>query len=169
MMNLVVILSFFLDGLLSIYQESSLFGIIYFKPMFTIVSLVLIYPKYHKNIESYFKICLILGFCYDIFYTNMLFLNMIIFPLLGFIIDRVYLFLRDGLINSLAINLITLVSFNLITYIVLFLTGYLSFNISIFLYDLLSIVFTNTIYFLIVYILLMRDKHSIFKRTRYSL
>jgi len=167
-MYLVVLLSFFLDGLLSIYQELSIFGVIYFKPMFTIVSLVLIYPKYQKDINNYLKICLVLGLCYDLFYTNMLFLNMLVFPLLGYIIHRVYLFLIDGLVNSLAINLIALVSYNFIIYFVLFLTRYLSFNVSLFLYDLLSILITNTIYFIILYLLLMTDKNNFPKKKKYK-
>lgn len=155
MKYLIVISSFFLDGLLSIYQGPSWLGIISFKPMFTIVSLVLIYPLYKKgNKKYYYLLCMILGLAYDVIYTNTLMLNMLLFPLLGFIISKVNYFFSISLINTIIVNLIILTTYHLLTYLILCSIGYLPFDIYILSSNFIGIILSNTIFLLPSYSLI---------------
>ena len=81
MIIFISLVSFFLDGVLSKYISPNSI----FLPLFTIVSLVLIYPYFNNNNNRYFKYIAILGLLYDIAYMNMSFYNFFIFMLLVFI------------------------------------------------------------------------------------
>lgn len=143
MINIIVIVSFFLDGLLSIYQ-----GV--FRPTFTVVSLLIIYPLCNKKESNYFKLCLILGLAYDIFYTNTLMLNMLLFVLLGFVIHKMYQYLPLTFINTILINLAVLSLYHLLTFLLLCLIGYLPFDVDILSNNFLNILLTNTIFLLVI-------------------
>lgn len=158
MITLIMILSLFLDGLLSFYKGLSLFNIISIQTMFTITSIVLISRVYRKRYRDYYKMCLILGFVYDLLYTNALILNMLLFPLLGFITLKLYSFFQDNLINSLIINVIILLLHHLITFIILVIVGYLPFDLIALSSDIVSILIINNLYFIILYSILKRDK-----------
>ena len=75
MIVFISIVSFFLDGILSKYI--SLNSI--FLPLFTIVSLVIIYPYFNNNIYRYLKFVAIIGILYDITYLNTVFFNFFIY------------------------------------------------------------------------------------------
>lgn len=165
MINLIVLLSFFLDGLLSIYQGPSFFDIISFKPMFTIVSLVLIYPFCLKNHPRYYKICIIVGALYDLLYTDTLVLNMVVFPLLGFIIYKLYIYFAENFLNTIIINIIVLGTYHVLIFLILCLIGYLSFDLSVLSYNFIGILLTNTIFLIILYFII---KMRGIKRTKRS-
>lgn len=99
MILFISLTSFILDGILSKYISiNSLF-----LPLFTIVSLVLIYPYFNNKNYRYFKYIAILGLLYDIAYMNMIFYNLFIFLILGFI----NIFIKYLVSHSLYINIIT--------------------------------------------------------------
>lgn len=154
MKYIIVILSFFLDGLLSIYQGPSWLGIISFKPMFTIVSLVLIYPLYKKSDQKYYLLCMILGLAYDVIYTNTLMLNMFLFSLLGFIISKMNCFFVITFTNTIIVNLLILTIYHLLTYLILCSIGYLPFNIYILSSNFIGIILFNTVFLLLAYSLI---------------
>jgi rod shape-determining protein MreD len=148
---LIVIISFLLDGILSVYQ---LIGIYKIFPFFTIVSLVLIYPYFNRNDKNYFKICALIGFLYDIVYTNTMFFNLILFVIVGLIVKRYYLYLNNNLINSFIINLLVLFFYLTISAIILILISYMTFEGLTLSEHLFEILLINSIYLLFSYILL---------------
>ncbi len=166
---IIIIFSFILDGLLSIYKELIVFNILSFKPMFTIVSLVLVFPFYHKPSQPFYKVCIITGLIYDLLYTNTLILNALIFLLIGFIIHKIYYFFSSSLISGVMLNLIIISFYHLISYIILFFMGYLSFNIIDLSYNFLGILITNTIYYIIIFLLVRFLNHNKHVRDKYSL
>lgn len=163
----IIIISIFLDGLLSLYKGFSLLNIISIKTMFTITSLVLIGTTYRKQKKDYYKICFIVGIIYDLLFTNTLILNMFLLPLFAFIILKLYSFFQDNLINATIINTIILLLYHLITFIILVIVGYLPFNLSILLSDIASILIINNFYLIIMYSLFKGTK--IRRRNQYSL
>lgn len=169
MISLIVLLSFLLDGIMSVFISSSFLGIIFFRPMFTVVTLVVIYSRYLRNQRDYYKICLILGIAYDLIYTNTPPLNTFLFLVLGFAICRLYLFFENNLLNSIIINVITLAIYHITTYIVLVLIGYLPFDIAIMSYDFPSILITNTVIFIITYCSFKTKWRIRKRRSRHSL
>jgi rod shape-determining protein MreD len=161
MANIILLISFMLDGLLSIYQAIPIFGIIFLKPMFTIVSLTLIYPKYLKKYQSYYKTCFLVGFIYDMLYTNTFPLNTLFFPLMGFIVQKLYIYIQKNLINGILINLIIVTIYHVTFFVILSMIGYLSFSFSLLSYDFFSILLTNTIFYIILYIFINKKKRNI--------
>lgn len=167
--TIIIVFSFVLDGLLSIYKEPIVLNILSFKPLFTIVSLVLISPFFYKHSWSYYKVCIITGLVYDLLYTNTLILNALLFLLIGFIIRKIYSFFNSSLISGILLNLIIISFYHVISYIILFFIGYLSFNIIDLSYHFLGVLITNTIYYIIMFLLVRFFNHDRHIRDKYSL
>ena len=70
---IILICSFFLDGILSNFLPYMVGDLSIFTPMLTIVSLIVVYPFFIKKERYYFISCFVLGICYDFMYTNLLF------------------------------------------------------------------------------------------------
>ena len=79
---IIMIVSFILDGLLTNYLPYLVGDLSWFTPLLTVVSLFMIYPFYRKEEKKYFIIVFILGLLYDLFYTNLLFFNGVLFILI---------------------------------------------------------------------------------------
>ena len=91
MLGIIIIsLSIYLDGFLTLYLPYLQGDISLLNPMLTIVSLIIIYPLYRKKEKTYFTIIFIAGIIYDLLYTNLLFYDAIIFLLFGLIIRKIY-------------------------------------------------------------------------------
>ena len=80
---IILIISFIFDGLLTNYLPYLVNDLSWFTPLLTLVSVFLIYPFYRKKLKQYFITIIILGLLYDLFYTNLLFINAIIFAGVG--------------------------------------------------------------------------------------
>lgn len=87
---ILVAISIYLDGFLSLFMPYLPGELSLLNPMLTIVSLILIYPLYRKKEKTYFTIICIAGIIYDLLYTNLLFYDAIIFLLFGLIIKKIY-------------------------------------------------------------------------------
>ena len=96
---LTLIISFLLDGVLSNYLDYMLGDITLFNPLLTLVALLVIYPFFKKDENKYLIIAFIVGFLYDLFYTNLLFTNAILFLLLAIIYKYLY--------KKLEVNILT--------------------------------------------------------------
>lgn len=166
---LIAILSFVLDGALSIYNEINFFYIISFKPLFVVVSLILIYPFFYKKYIAYYKACALIGLLYDLIYTNTIMFYMLIFLLLGFIIHRLYSFFESSFVSGVIFNLIIITIFHVLTYGILLLIGYLSFDLITLSYNFVGVLITNTLFFTIMslFVKLIKDKKE--RRDKYSL
>jgi len=142
-------LSFILDGL--IINNS------FFYPLFTLVSLVIIFPKFNKKNYNYYITCFIIGLLYDIVYTNTFLLNGIIYIILGFLIKLIY---KKININTLKIilEIIFFISiYRILTFIILNILGY-NFNISSLLESIYSSIILNIIYTFLSYNILILNK-----------
>lgn len=151
---LLIGLSFILDGFLSIYQ----FHIFSFSllTLFTISSLVLIYPLLAHQPLRYFKIIIISGLIYDIVYTNTLFLNMLFFWLLAIIIKYSYTFVTYHLINSLFLNNIIIIFYQFLFFVSLVLLNYLPLTFKLWYFTLPSLIIVNNLYFIIIFLILRK-------------
>ncbi len=151
---IILFISFLLDGLLSLYKYYLLFDLFYINTLFTVTALVLIYPLLQNNYKSYYKISFIVGLFYDIVYTNTLLLNSAIFLLLSLIIRYYYININNNLVNSFIINIINIVLYQVIFFIILCLVGYLPLNFRLLFNDNLSFIIINSVYFIILYIII---------------
>lgn len=87
---IILIISIYLDGFLTLYLPYLPGGLSIFTPMLTIVSIFIIYPLYRKREKQYFITLFIVGIIYDLLYTNLLLYDALVFMFLGLIIRKIY-------------------------------------------------------------------------------
>ena len=91
MLGIIILgISLYLDGFLTLFLPYVPGEISLLTPMFTIVSILIVYPLYRKKEKEYFITLFILGILYDLLYTNLLFYDSLVFILFGFIIKKIY-------------------------------------------------------------------------------
>lgn len=161
MIVLISIFSFLLDGILSRYiLPTSLF-----LPLFTIVSLVIIYPYFNNNNLKYFRYVAIIGLLYDITYLNTLFFNFFIFVIIGFVVGLFNYLLSNNLCTSIIISIITIILYRIINYLFVVIFKNYSFDFMDLLESIYSSLILNIIYCIIIYIITERysKKHKILR------
>ena len=154
----MIIISFILDNFISNFiNHNSLFY-----PLFTLLSLIIIYPKFIKKINKYYLTSFLLGLIYDIAVTDTLFLNAFIFLLLSYIINYIFRKTPYNYLSVLIISFISIIYYRVITYIVLLLLNYLNFNLLTLLKSIYNSLILNIIYITILY-----NKKLIFKKIKH--
>lgn len=149
MIVFVSMLSFFLDGILSRYISLNTL----FLPLFTIVSLVIIYPYFNNDNFRYFKFVAIIGLLYDIAYFNTLFYNFFLFLIIGFVIGLINYLLSNNLYTNILMAIISITIYRILTFllVIIFKTNAFSF------FDLIQSIYNslilNIIYCILIYII----------------
>lgn len=139
---ITVIISFLLDGVLSNFLNYMLGDISIFNPLLTIVTIIMIYPYFKKDENKYFITSFILGFLYDLFYTNLLFTDVILFLLLALIYSYLY--------KKLEVNVLTTAfSICLIISIYEIILAFL-----LFIFDIVPVTFSEVSYLIVNSLLL---------------
>ena len=87
---IIIIISFILDGVLTNFLPYGVENISLFTPLLTIVALVVIYNFFYHEEKKYYILSFIVGILYDLFYTNLLFLDGLLFLLIAFVITKIY-------------------------------------------------------------------------------
>ena len=87
---IIILISLILDGLLTNYLPYLVNDLSLFTPLFTLISISLLYPYYRKKEKEFFITIFITGFIYDLFYTNLLFINGLLFLLIGYLSKFIY-------------------------------------------------------------------------------
>lgn len=87
---IIILISLLLDGLLTNYLPYLVNDLSLFTPLFTLISISLLYPYYRKKEKEFFIMLFITGIIYDLFYTNLLFVNGILFLLIGYLSKFIY-------------------------------------------------------------------------------
>lgn len=160
MISFIVILSFYLEGILS-----KLISIKFLVPEFTIISLIIIYPFLHNDYKLYYKICFITGLLYDIAYTDTLFLNAFCFLILGYIIKKINIVLTNNIFNISLISIIIITINRLLIYLVLIFINYINPNFNILLFSIVNSLLINIIYAIILFKItdIISNKKGIYK------
>lgn len=156
---IIIILSFILDNVVA--SLINLDSLMY--PLFTILSIILVYPYFGKVDNRLSIIAFILGIFYDITYTNTLFLNGFIFLLLSYITKIVFSKFSYNYISVFLVSIITIIYYRIFVYIILFLINYLHFDIFYLIKGIYSSLIINIIYITIIYIF-AHSKRLIFRR-----
>lgn len=82
---ILMIISLLLDGLITNFLPYLSNQLSIFTPLLTLTTIFIITPLYQKKDKKYYILLFIFGIIYDLFYTNLLFLNAILFTIIGFI------------------------------------------------------------------------------------
>ena len=160
-MIFLIILSFFLDGVLSIYAEGTLF-----LPLLTIMSLVITGP-YIESKKKYYIMAGVMGLMYDIIYTETPFINMIFFIIIAFAIKYFIKYINNHAINNAILGLLIIVIYRLGTYMFLNMLGYIVFDPNELWVTIYSSLITNVIYIVLTSLIISKTKNKK-RRKRYS-
>lgn len=140
-MIILAILSFIFDGVISLLiSKNSLF-----LSLFSIMSLLVIFP-YIKNKINLVYIAILLGFLYDIVYTQTPFLNTIIFLVISLIILLFYKYVPLNFISTCVLLIIIIIIFRTLSYILFILVNDYLFDFNSLLTSIYSSIILNVLY-----------------------
>lgn len=148
---ITVIVSFLLDSLVSQYLFSSITNNNILIPMFSLISLIIVYPYFGNNDKNYFMTCLILGLTYDITFTNTLGLNAVLFLFVGYIIVLLDNGLSNNLFSLIIKMLIVILVYDSLNYLILIILNYIDYGIIDLLFKILKSLLLNLIYLIVSY------------------
>ncbi|MFV0250114.1 MAG: rod shape-determining protein MreD [Bacilli bacterium] len=143
------IISFILEMLISNYIP--IYTKLFF-PLFTLISLIPLHTNI-KNKKKYLITSFILGFFYDVTYTNTIILNAIVFTLISYIIINLNFKIFNKIISLCITTLLVIIIYQIITYLILLLTTYLVFEIHDLITSITSSLLLNIIYSIILFYL----------------
>lgn len=159
---IVLVVSFFLESMVSnfVAMDSTLFI-----PLFTIVSLVIIYPYFKKDHISYLKTAAVLGLFYDIVFTDTLIVNLFLFVFTAWLIQKMNYVLSNNYLNVAIMTMFAIIFYRIVSFGVLILIGYLNFSEFALIKGITSSLLLNVIYAVIVYAITdyFSRKHHIVK------
>lgn len=163
---LLIFLSFLLEGFFT--NLVSLNSI--FIPLFTLTSLIMLYPFFdiNNNSHKYIIVAIVFGLLYDIVYTNSSFINTISFSLCSLLIIFINHYLNPSILLKLGILLTIIIIYRIFTYLLLCAFNYLNFSENILIKGIYSSLLVNIIFGLILYFLsnFISKKLNIRKYTR---
>lgn len=151
---IIIVISLLFDGLLTNYLPYLVNDLSYFTPLFTVVSIFIIYPFYRKNNKKYFITIFLLGFIYDLFYTNLLFYNAVIFLIIGIISRFINKNFETSFLKLIIYTVIIVVLYESISAGILFVFNIVPISFDKLFYKishslLLNIIYMETIYIVI--------------------
>jgi len=145
--SIIIILSLLLDGILSNFLPFMVGKLSYFTPLFTVVSVLIIYPFFKKKENSkYLIITFLTGLVYDLLYTNLLFFHALLLPLLGVITIFLYKYFDRNSLMILIETILIITLYQGLTVIVYLLFQVVPITLNDFLYVLEHTLFINIIY-----------------------
>ena len=149
MVSIITILSFLLEGIVS-----NIVGItsLWLVPLFSIVSLIIIYPYFNHEEGNYLKVCFAVGLFYDLVYTDTLIVNACIFLLIGLFIRWLNFSMSNHAISVLFMTFLTILVYRILMYLILIVVGFLPFNFQTLVISVTSSLFLNLFYAEILYL-----------------
>lgn len=147
---IITSISLLLDALISSFVPISTINNVFVVPMFTIISLIIIYPYYEEKF-SFIKVCILFGLIYDILFTNTLGLNISLFFIIGYIITFMDDILSNTLFSIIIKMLIVILLYDTLTYAILLLMNYMNYGILELFEKLYKSILLNVIYITILY------------------
>ena len=126
---IIMIISLILDGILTNYLPYLVNDLSLFTPLLTLTIIFIIYPFYRKNKKKYLIVVFILGIIYDLFYTNLLFFNGVLFLIIAIISMTIYKNLEVSYLRLLILGILKIL-FLLFSLTLIFLLLFYSYYFS---------------------------------------
>lgn len=146
----VLIISFLLEAIFTNLVNTNSFLI----PLFTLTSLVMIYPYFNKKNINYILVCLIVGLFYDIVFADSIFVNTVSFGIVGALTMLCYNYVKCNIYSSSIVNLIMLITYRIISYVILLSINYITFNNKVFFRGIYKSLIANIIYGILLYLII---------------
>ena len=151
---IIMIISIILDGFLTNILPYLVNSLSIFTPLFTVVTIFIIYPFYRKKEKKYFITIFVLGIIYDLFYTNLLFINSIVFLLIAYISHLIYKNYEITPIRLIIYTIIIIVSYETTTALIYILFRLVPITIPKLVYKITHSLLLNIIYIEIIYFII---------------
>ncbi|WP_413854736.1 rod shape-determining protein MreD [Candidatus Ruminimicrobium bovinum] len=151
---LIGIISLILEVILSNFLPYLNNNLSLFTPMFSIVSLFFIYSFFKKDKYRYFIFSFIFGFVYDLFFTNLLFFNGILFLAIAFLITLLYENLEINFLNIILEIVIIITVYELLTVFIILIFNLVPITPLKVLYKISHSLIINIIYGEILYFII---------------
>ncbi len=144
---LIVFISLILENLVNLYIPNEF----YMLPLFTPLSLIFIYPYFKNSKKDYLLFSSIVGFIYDIVFTNFYILNAILFFIIAYIIYNYLKKLNFNFINIILLSIIIILFYNIILFLIFNITNYYDYDILDLIYIIKHVFIINLIYIFSLY------------------
>ncbi len=151
---IIVIISLLLDGILSNFLPYLYTNLSIFTPLFTLVSIFMIYPFFKKKEKTYFILIFIVGIIYDLLYTNLLFFNGVLFITIGLLIKYIYKTYEITPLRLILYVIILITSYELLTSLVLLIYNVVEVTFYKVFYKIINSLVLNIIYSEIIYLII---------------
>lgn len=147
-------ISLLLDGILSNFLPYMINDLSYFYPMFTLMSIILIYPFYKKEPKKYLLTIFILGIIYDLFYTNLLIFDGLIFVLIGLVVKIIYQNMPTNFFTIILYALLGIIIYEVLTSLVFIAFQLVPINYKDIIYKISHSLILNIIYIEIMFLII---------------
>lgn len=153
---LIIIFSLFLDFLLSNINYSLLS---YFYPMITITTIVYLSNLYtNPNRSNYYLLVFLISIIYDSIFVGNLLITVSSFMIVAILNMFLKRHLRSNLFNNILMLILSIILYEVFILLLLFVVGYKSFEFSMLLYKITHSLLLNTIYIVIMFLVLKPRK-----------
>lgn len=153
---LIIIFSLFLDFLLSNINYSLLS---YFYPMITITTIVYLSNLYtNPNRSNYYLLVFLTSIIYDSIFVGNLLITVSSFMIVAILNMFLKRHLRGNLFNNILMLILSIILYEVFILLLLFVVGYKSFEFSMLLYKITHSLLLNTIYIVIMFLVLKPKK-----------
>lgn len=152
--SIILLISIILDGILTNYLPYLVNDLSLFTPLLTVVSIFILYPLNRKKETKFFILMFIVGIIYDLLYTNLLFLNGLLFVLIAFISKIIYKNFETSYFKLIIYTIFIIVIYESLYAGILFIYRVVPITIYKLFYKIshtliLNIIYTELLYFII--------------------
>lgn len=152
--SIILLISIILDGILTNYLPYLVNDLSLFTPLLTVVSIFILYPLNRKKETKFFILMFIVGIIYDLLYTNLLFLNGLLFFLIAFISKIIYKNFETSYFKLIIYTILIIVIYESLYAGILFIYRVVPITIYKLFYKIshtliLNIIYTELLYFII--------------------
>ncbi len=158
-----LVISFILDGLLSNYISTNIINPSYFRTIYSVISLVVIFSYFDEH-KKYLYILLILGSLFDIVYTNTFLLNIVIFFIIYLIINILNNYIPNNILTINLKSLLAILTYHLLSFLILTLANYHIYSINTLYIILYRSIIMTIIYTSISYLILRKIYYIIYDK-----
>ena len=113
-----LIISFLLENIMASIFPATLGSVSYFTTIYTIISLVVIYP-YFVNEKKYYILVIVFGALFDILYTSTLLINIVFFLLLAVVIKLLNTFIPNNILTINVISILCIIIYHVLSFVLL--------------------------------------------------
>lgn len=152
--SIILTISIILDGVLTNYLPYLVNDLSFFTPLLTVVSIFILYPLNRKKEKKFFIIMFIVGIIYDLLYTNLLFLNGLLFVLITLISKIIYKNFETSYFKLIIYTILVIIVYETVYAGILFIYRIVPITLYKLIYKIshtliLNIIYTELLYFII--------------------